>query len=139
MLTFKEDIKDTQIYLGLRKKVGWIELNPVQAQRALDNSMKIITVYDDDKPIGMGRIVGDGEVICYIQDLIIIPEYQGKHIGSRLIDKLIEYVNSLIIPDSRMMLCLMCAKGREEFYTKHGFIARPTSELGPGMIQYILK
>ena len=37
MLTFKEDIKDTQIYLGLRKKVGWIELNPVQAQRALDN------------------------------------------------------------------------------------------------------
>lgn len=28
MLTFKEDIKDTQIYLGLRKKVGWIELNP---------------------------------------------------------------------------------------------------------------
>ena len=38
-----------------------------------------------------------------------------------------------------MMLCLMCAKGREEFYTKHGFIARPTSELGPGMIQYILK
>ena len=129
MLTFKEDIKDTQIYLGLRKKVGWIELNPVQAQRALDNSMKII----------MGRIVGDGAVICYIQDLIIIPEYQGKHIGSRLIDKLIEYVNSLIIPDSRMMLCLMCAKGREEFYTKHGFIARPTSELGPGMIQYILK
>ena len=123
MLTFKEDIKDTQIYLGLRKKVGWIELNPVQAQRALDNSMKIITVYDDDKPIGMGRIVGDGAVICYIQDLIIIPEY----------------VNSLIIPDSRMMLCLMCAKGREEFYTKHGFIARPTSELGPGMIQYILK
>ena len=114
MLTFKEDIKDTQIYLGLRKKVGWIELNPVQAQRALDNSMKIITVYDDDKPIGMGRIVGDGAVICYIQDLIIIP-------------------------DSRMMLCLMCAKGREEFYTKHGFIARPTSELGPGMIQYILK
>lgn len=60
MLTFKEDIKDTQIYLGLRKKVGWIELNPVQAQRALDNSMKIIIVYDDDKPIGMGRIVGDG-------------------------------------------------------------------------------
>ena len=50
-----------------------------------------------------------------------------------------EYVNGLIIPDSRMMLCLMCAKGREEFYTKHGFIARPTSELGPGMIQYILK
>ena len=139
MIRIVEDMRDVNIYLSLRKQVGWIKLDENQAQRALDNSVKVFTVYDDDKPIGMGRIVGDGAVICYIQDLIIIPEYQGKHIGSRLIDKLIEYVNSLIIPDSRMMLCLMCAKGREEFYTKHGFISRPTSELGPGMIQYILK
>ena len=139
MIRIVEDVKDVNIYLGLRDKVGWIKLTKAQAQEALNNSVKVFTVFDDDKPIGMGRIVGDGAVICYIQDLIIIPEYQGKHIGSRLIDKLIEYVNSLIIPDSRMMLCLMCAKGREEFYTKHGFIARPTSELGPGMIQYILK
>ena len=36
-----------------------------------------------------------------------------------------------------MMLCLMCAKGREVFYEKHGFTARPTRQLGPGMIQYI--
>ena len=78
----------------------------------------------------------------------VVPEQRNKKIldevrkvafKDSLIDKLIEYVNGLIIPDSRMMLCLMCAKGREEFYTKHGFIARPTSELGPGMIQYILK
>ena len=36
-----------------------------------------------------------------------------------------------------MMLDLMCAKGREKFYQKHGFIARPTDDLGPGMIQYL--
>ena len=36
-----------------------------------------------------------------------------------------------------MMFDLMCAKGREEFYKKHGFIARPTKDLGPGMIQFI--
>jgi hypothetical protein len=33
----------------------------------------------------------------------------------------------------------MCAKGREEFYLKHGFMARPTDALGPGMITYISK
>ncbi len=38
-----------------------------QAQRALDNSVKVFTVYDDDKPIGMGRVVGDMAVISYIQ------------------------------------------------------------------------
>lgn len=137
MLTFVEDNRDVNIYLGLRKKVNWIELNRQQAQKALDNSLKIITVYDDGQPIGMGRIVGDGAVISYIQDLIIIPEYQSKHIGSMLIERLIDYVKSITIKDSRMMLCLMCAKGREKFYEKHGFIARPTNALGPGMIQYI--
>lgn len=137
MLTFVEDNKDVNTYLELRSKVHWIELNRQQAQMALNNSLKIITVYDDGQPIGMGRIIGDGAVISYIQDLIIIPEYQGKHIGSMLIEKLIEYVNSITINNSRMMLCLMCAKGREIFYEKHGFIARPTDELGPGMIQYI--
>ena len=92
---------------------------------------------DDDKPIGMGRVVGDEAVISYIQDLIVIPEYQSRHIGSLLIEHIIEYVKSLTMDGSRMMLCLMCAKGREQFYEKHNFIARPTDALGPGMIQYV--
>jgi GNAT superfamily N-acetyltransferase len=137
MVTFVEDNKDVDIYLNLRKQVGWIELSRQQAQMALDNSLKIITVYDDERPIGMGRIVGDGAVISYIQDLIIIPEYQSRHIGSLLIERLIDFVKSITIKGTRMMLCLMCAKGREIFYEKHGFIARPTDQLGPGMIQYI--
>jgi len=29
--------------------------------------------------------------------------------------------------------------GRENFYKKFGFIARPTDKLGPGMIKYIDK
>lgn len=131
------DNKNVEIYLSLRKQVGWIELGREQAQMALDNSLKVVTVYEDDVPIGMGRIVGDGAVVSYIQDLIVIPEYQSKHIGSMIIDKLITYVKGLTFDNHRMMLCLMCAKGRESFYEKHGFTARPTKDLGPGMIQYI--
>jgi GNAT superfamily N-acetyltransferase len=139
MIHFIEDCKDVDIYLKLRSEVSWAQLSPEQAQLALDRSLKIITAYDDDRPIGMGRIVGDGAVISYIQDLIVIPEYQKQHIGSHLIEKLIDYVKEITLPGSRMMLDLMCAKGREEFYIKHGFIARPTDSLGPGMIQYISK
>ncbi|MGN0328332.1 MAG: GNAT family N-acetyltransferase [Lachnospira sp.] len=136
MIHFVEDLRDVDTYLSLRKQVGWIELSREQAQKALDNSVKIFTVFDDDKPVGMGRIVGDRAVISYIQDLIIIPEYQSRHIGSMLIEELIKYVKSISIDGTQMMLCLMCAKGREKFYEKHGFIARPTENLGPGMIQY---
>ena len=50
MLTFVEDNKDVNTYLELRSKVHWIELNRQQAQMALNNSLKIITVYDDGQP-----------------------------------------------------------------------------------------
>lgn len=137
MQRIEYDCTNVDIYLALRKQVGWIELGREQAKKALENSLKIIMIFEDDVPVAMGRIVGDGAVICYIQDLIVIPEYQSRHIGSQMIELLIDYVKSITFKGHKMMLCLMCAKGREQFYEKHNFIARPTNELGPGMIQYI--
>ena len=51
MIRIVEDMRDVNIYLSLRKQVGWIKLDENQAQRALDNSVKVFTVYDDGKPI----------------------------------------------------------------------------------------
>lgn len=87
--------------------------------------------------MGMGRIVGDGAVICYIQDFIVKSEYQGQGIGKLMMEKLIQHVESFRTENSEIMLCLMCAKGREKFYEKFGFVGRPTDSLGPGMIQYL--
>lgn len=137
MIKFIENKLDAETYLYLRQQVNWKLLSQNQAQRAVDKSVYILTVYDEDEPIGMGRIVGDGAVISYIQDLIVIPSAQGERIGSRLIEKLIEYVQSITEEGTEMMLCLMCAKGRENFYKHHNFIERPTDSIGPGMIQYI--
>lgn len=125
-------------YFYLRDKVNWKPLTDRQAQLAVSNCLFNVKAVDENGNIlGMGRIVGDGVVISYIQDLIVIPEAQGKGIGSLIIERLIAYVKSLCEGGSEMMLCLMCAKGREPFYIKHGFVARPTDSLGPGMIQYI--
>ena len=92
---------------------------------------------ENGKTIGMGRIVGDGAVICYIQDFVVRPEHQGTSIGRKMMERLIAHVEELRMDQSEMMLCLMCAKGREQFYEKFGFIGRPTENLGPGMIQYL--
>ena len=104
---------------------------------ALKNSIYTVTAYIDDKVVGMGRMVGDGAVICYIQDLVVHPSYQKLGVGEALMKKLIGHAESLRLPDTELMLCLMCAKGRESFYTRYGFIPRPTDALGPGMITYL--
>ena len=58
----------------------------------------------------MGRLVGDGAVICYIQDLMIHPDYQHYGIGSAIIEDLIEYVENLCEEGTEIMLDLMCAQ-----------------------------
>lgn len=137
MLEFTENLQDVDTYLGLRAAVDWKKLTRAQAEKALKNSLYILTVFEDGKPVGMGRIVGDGAVICYVQDLIVIPEKQKDGVGCVILKKLKKFVEKEGIPDTTMMFDLMCAKGREDFYKKHGFIARPTADLGPGMIQYL--
>ncbi|MCH3986811.1 MAG: GNAT family N-acetyltransferase [Lachnospiraceae bacterium] len=138
-MEIRTGIRDVGTYLSLRESVGWIRLTRAQAQKALAGSLEVFTVFDGERPIGMARLVGDGAVVSYVQDLIIVPEYQGQRIGSLLLDTVTRYVRENMLPGTRMMFDLMCRKGMEEFYLKHGFTARPTKNLGPGMIEYIYK
>lgn len=137
MVTLTENSLNLETYLSLRASVGWKLLKDSQAKKALENSLLTLTAYIDDKPVGMGRIVGDGAVICYVQDLVVKPEYQKYGVGSVIMERLIEFVTDIKEKDTEIMMCLMCAKGREHFYEKFGFIGRPTEDLGRGMIQYI--
>ena len=133
----KDNVLDVNTYLNLRKAVDGKPFTEEQAKKAIEGSILTVVAYDEERPVGMGRIVGDGAVICYIQDLIVIPEYQGKGVGQMIMESLIDYVEELRLPDTQIMLDLMCAVGRENFYKKYGFISRPTERLGPGMIMYI--
>lgn len=140
MIQYRENALTVPEYLGLRAAVGWKKLSERQARLALKNCLYCVSAYDETgKLVGMGRIVGDGAVVCYIQDLIVIPSCHGRGIGSELIRHLAAFVTSRTGEDEEMMLDLMCAKGRETFYEKNGFTARPTPSLGPGMIRYIRK
>ena len=137
MIEIVENKLDVETYLDIRASVHWKVLRKEQAEKALNNSLYTVMAVENGKTIGMGRIVGDGAVICYIQDFVVRPEYQGTSIGRKMMERLIAHVEELRIDQSEMMLCLMCAKGREQFYEKFGFIGRPTENLGPGMIQYL--
>lgn len=78
--------------------------------------MYTLVAFKDGKAVGMGRIVGDGAIICYVQDLIIRPEVQGEGIGGLILETLKKFVIQEGYEGTTMMFDLMCAKGREEFY-----------------------
>ncbi|MBE5964516.1 MAG: GNAT family N-acetyltransferase [Lachnospira sp.] len=137
MIEIRENVLTVDLYLKLRAEVNWKVLSRRQARMAIENSLYSVVAYYNGEPVGMGRLVGDGAVITYVQDLVVIPSVQKKGVGGAVLKALKDYTIGMKEEGTEMMLCLMCAKGREGFYEKYGFIARPTENLGPGMIQYL--
>lgn len=120
----------------LTKLVGWGTRENNIVEEALKNTLYSLCVYDVDKLIGYGRIIGDKTIFLYIQDIMVIPEYQGKKIGTGIMNKLIEKINEYKKINPEIRTYLGASKGKEHFYEKFGFVSRPNEELGAGMILY---
>ena len=82
----------------------------------------------------MGRILGDNGLAFYIQDVIVLPEYQGIGIGRQLMDRLMAYIR--LHAKQNAFIGLMAAVGKESFYERYGFSIRPNQDLGAGMTMY---
>ena len=123
-------------YNFLTESVDWGTRNSMIVKEAIQNTLYSLCVYDDENIIGFGRIIGDKTIFLYIQDVMVMPEYQDQGIGTNIMNKLIEQVKKYkkINPDIRTYLG--ASKGKESFYEKFGFISRPNEDLGPGMILY---
>jgi len=126
-------------YLMLRKAVGFKELSARQAEAALKNKAFLIVATDDDRTVGMTRLIADGAYIAVIVDVIVLPEYQGRGIGRAMMDKTMDFIKSSITDDEQIAVYLIAAKDKEGFYEKFGFIKRPDETYGAGMSQWISK
>ncbi len=119
---------------GLRDLAGWQHIVAEQAKKALENTCFSIAAVEEGRVVGIGRLVGDGAMIWYIQDVIVVPEYRRSGVGTAIVQKLMDYVRSEAIPGTSVSVGLMAAKGKEPFYEKFGFYARPNDHEGAGMM-----
>lgn len=136
MIKYIEQTPSAEAFNYLTNSVGWGTRKNSIVEEALKNTLYSLCIYDDNKLIGYGRIIGDKTIFLYIQDVMVIPEYQNKHIGTGIMENLLSQINEYkkINPDIRTYLG--ASKGKEPFYEKFGFISRPNEDLGSGMILY---
>lgn len=120
-------------YKKLRGLVGWWKTVETAIDMALKNSLFSVVAVEHDTVIGFGRVIGDGGLYFYIQDLIIHPEFQNKGFGKSLMKELMNYIMSSA--KSGAFVGLMAAKGLEKYYARFGFKAR--DEDAPGMYEII--
>lgn len=117
---------DEREILLLYASVGWTAYTdqPETLRRGFENSLLTLAAYEENRLIGVLRAVGDGQTIVFMQDLLILPEYQRRGVGTALLRELLARYPQvrqieLTADDSPSLLA---------FYRKTGFV--PMSELG---------
>ena len=133
-IKYEEKIPTPDEYNYIADSVGWGTTENQIIEIALNNSLYSICAYDGDKMIGYGRIIGDKTMFLYIQDIMVLPEYQLQKVGSYIMEKILNKVNELKKLNPNIRTYVGPSKGIEGFYKKFGFISREEAELGKGMI-----
>lgn len=137
MITLADNVLRAEEFVMLRTKVGLLETPVEQAQKAIDNSLFVVSAVHEGRTIGMGRLVGDGVMYWYLQEIVVLPEYQRQGIGTRIVKRLIRYVEENGIAGTKMTIGLVAAKGKEPFYETLGFTMLPNEVTGAGMKKYV--
>jgi ribosomal protein S18 acetylase RimI-like enzyme len=77
---------DSNNVLQLYKDAGWTAYteNIEQLMQAISGSLRVIGAWDKDQLVGLIRVVGDGQIILYIQDILVLQEYKRLGIGTNL-------------------------------------------------------
>ena len=88
-----------ELFLKLYASVGWEPPCIEQVQCALSHTIAIFSAYDEDVPVGMVRLIGDGGMSFYIKDFAVIPTCRSKGVGTLLLNALEKYIKDNIAPD----------------------------------------
>lgn len=124
MIEFLERLPSTEDFLKLRK-VCLTEKSVEAARKGLPNSLYGVIVKSHGKTIGMGRVVGDGGLNFEVVDIAVLPEHQGKGIGSRIMKYIMVFLNTNA-PESAYISLMADVPA---LYEKFGFkLSRPNVE-----------
>lgn len=135
MLNNKMNALTPEIYIKLRRKVDFQDYSIEDVAMALEKTLFSVVIYDDEKPIGIGRVIGDDRIVFFIKDVVVDPDYQKQSIGHRIMQFIMKYIEEKACPNA--YVGLMSTPNKEGFYEKFGFIQRPNQEFGHGMVKFV--
>lgn len=92
------------------KSVGMAHYAPDIHQKAFEASHTTVFVWHAGQLIGFGRALSDGAYQAAVYDVAVVPEYQGKGVGSIVMKNILSNV-----PDCNVIL--YASPGKEDFYT----------------------
>jgi GNAT superfamily N-acetyltransferase len=110
-------------YRALCTAVGWADIIDFDAAPAsLVRSLFGVVAVDGGRAIGMGRLVGDGAMYFYVQDVAVDPDRRHEGVGEAIVARLVAHVRTRVTREA--FVGLFAVAGTEPFYGRHGFERR---------------
>lgn len=112
-MEYKVDDREitAETFLDFARRVWPGEYDLEKTRAALKRTLNI-TAYDGDMLVGCLRLLTDGYFFGTIPEILVLPEYQGRGIGSRLL--------RLARENTPTMLYFGAQPGAEGFYERNG-------------------
>lgn len=124
-------------YAALRASAGWPAICEEQARAGLAGSRFVVVAKDGGRSVGLARVVTDGGFVAYLADVLVLPEYQRRGIGSAMVGRLVSLVRAGMKEGYRVNFVLLSATGKESFYERLGFKKLPSEQIGHGMMRLL--
>ncbi len=105
------------------RSVGWYDesFSPGALEKICSNSTLFAAAFVNEEIVGIGRLISDGVSDGCIQDVAVIPDFQGHGIGRAIVKLLVDEALKLGID----WIQLIATPGNEKFYESLGFKTMP--------------
>ena len=126
-IAYRDEPPDAAVFRALYDSTGWGRRPTQDFAQALAGSWAVCTAWQGERPVGIARVISDGCLHAYINEMIVLPEAQGQGVGRELLLRLLARCQAAGIRDIQ----LFAAAGKSGFYRGLGFAPRPDD--APGM------
>lgn len=91
----RQEVPSISDYINIRLAAGLSRKSEQAATIGLKNGLFSIVAHCDRVPVGVGRVIGDGECIFEIVDIAVLPAHQKKGVGDLIMRALMGYIHKL--------------------------------------------
>lgn len=116
---------DWEHVISLFYKIAWRHRIAEEIETAFRNSTTTIFVFDQDKIIAFGRVIGDGRYYAVLADIVVDPDYQKQGLGKYLVTTLNNQLANY------HFVTLTAAPGKDNFYKSIGWKKQTTAFIWP--------
>ena len=119
-------------YLHLRQASGLSPKTEAAARRGLPHTRFAVQVMHDGKPVGMGRVIGDGGCFYQVTDICLLPAHRGHGLAKHIMQAIMDYLQHYA-PDGAYV-SLIADGEANKLYSQFGFQMTAPKSVGMAMV-----